>query len=281
MSRFFCTILCLAALDCAAAGQPSANEVYARATNSFGQALFCKPAPGRGQELVFQMAPLILQEVEPGLNPQRFGSLSLSQGAVELDLSRPAIYGSLGTLRIKGKAHTCLAYLWCYSDPADPKRPAALQGIRITLNSAGEPAIWEVLAMESGRELIFVSDGLEAAARKQFGQPLPGRRYAVEPGLREAPEAIVARVIETAPVLMGPIVYLRAGTRAVHTLICRCMPSQAKQLAGTTSYELESGPADDLLSLAKAQIQAHTAFWPGGSPEDERIERRLRLPGDF
>ena len=78
-----------------------------------------------------------------------------------------------------------------------------MQGIRITLNSAGQPAIWEVLADGSGAELIFVSQSLEAAALAEFGKPLPGRRYAIERSVEEAPSVVVARVIDDGPMAHG------------------------------------------------------------------------------
>ena len=55
---------------------------------------------------------------------------------------------------------------------------------------------------------------------------------------RQAPDVVVARVIDDGPVAAGPIVYLSAGTRAVSTLICRCMPAQARKLLATSTYDL-------------------------------------------
>ena len=104
-----------------------------------------------------------------------------------------------------------------------------------------------MLAEDSAAEPIFASQNLESAAVAQFGKPLPGRRYALERSLTEAPRVIVARVLEDAPVAMGPIVYLRAGTCSVSTVICRCMAAQVKRLAATSPYQLQfcqAGSAD-------------------------------------
>ncbi len=159
-----------------------------------------------------------------------------------------------------------------------------MQGIRITLNSAGQPALWEVLTDSSGAELIFVSHSLEAAALAEFGKPLPGRRYAIERSMEEAPNVIVARVIDDGPVAMGPMVYLSAGTRTVSTLICRCMPAQVRKLVATATYDLlpfQSGPTNSLITQANALLKERTAFWPGEHPGEERLEQCLRLPGAF
>ena len=157
----------------------------------------------------------------------------------------------------------------------------AWQGIRVTLNSAGQPVIWEVLAIAPGAEPIYVSRSLEAAAVAEFGQPLPGRHYAIERSLEEVPNVIVARIIDDGPVAMGPVVYLSAGTRAVATLICRCMTAQAKRLLGTSAYDLLPFPttaAQPLLTQAKALAKEETAFWPGDPPSSAQLEKRLRLP---
>ncbi|HXP63308.1 MAG TPA: hypothetical protein VN829_22595 [Dongiaceae bacterium] len=265
-------------------------EIYGRATNWFAEAVFQKPLEGGSSELSSQLAPLIIQEVNedgratvPGRD--QFGSLSLSHGLPALDAARPAVYASLDAAQLNGKPHARLTYLWCYSlEPSRPGAELAMQGIRLTLDAAGKPAVWEVLAEHSGAELIFASQALESAAAAQFGKPLPGRRYALERSVSQAPRVIVARVLEDAPVAMGPIVYLRAGTRSVSTVICRCMPAQVKRLAATRAYKLQfcqAASADQLLPAARIQAGSQVAFWPGDEPAGNRLERCLRLPGEF
>jgi hypothetical protein len=239
---------------------------------------------------------LIIQEVGPGHKGQQtgdrklvqdqFGSLTLSNGSITMALSQPAVYVWPETVQWKGTNHTQLTYLWFYR--AESRRPSEsglpLQGIRITLSSSGQPVIWEVLADSSGAELTFVAQSLEAAASAEFGKPLPGRRYSVERGLDEAPETVVARVIDDGPVPMGPIVYLNAGTRAVSTLICRCMPAQSRKLSSTSTYRLLPGQndsADSLLPRTRPKSNYRAAFWPGDGQSQKRLEKCLRLPGSF
>jgi hypothetical protein len=275
--------------DQAHAALPYAG-ICQRATNEFAEACFFKPAEAKTNDLAFTLAPLILQEVngapEPLFRPDRFGTLSLSNGLLALDRSRPAIYWQADTVRLKGKEHVRFAYVWCYALGASGQGESALalQGIRITLNSAGQPVIWEVLADSSGAELIFVSQSLEAAALAEFGKALPTRRYAIERSVEEAPNVVVARVIDDGPVAMGPFVYLSADTRTVSTLICRCMPAQAKKLLATSAYDLLPFPAtaaQPLLTQAKVLVREPTAFWPGDQQRDVRLEHCLRLPSAF
>jgi hypothetical protein len=230
-----------------------------RTTNEFTEAIFFKPAEPKTNDLAFSLAPLILQEVRPGKEPssqpQRFGTLSLSN-----------VFWQIDTVQIHGKPHIRVSYVWRCAQ-------ASLQGVRLTLSSAGQPVICEVLADSSGAKIIYVSQTVEAAAAAEFGQPLRGRRYAVERGPAAAPKVVVARVIDDGPVAMGPIVYVGAGTRDVTTVICRCMPAQAKKLLATTSY--------DLLPVQALPAGEPPAFWPPDPPTSHPLEDLLRLPSAF
>ena len=278
-------------------------EIYQRATNEFAEAVFYKPAESAAKDLTFSLAPLILQEVnaakEPLSLPDRFGTLNVSNGAPVLDRSHPAIYWEADAVQINGKALARFSYVWCYapdslgseraqgitnavSGPAKPGLP--LQGIRITLNAAGQPGIWEVLADSSKAKLFFVSQNLEAAAMAEFGKPLPGRRFATERSVEAAPDVVVARVIDDNAVAAGPIVYLSAGTRAVSTLICRCMPAQAKKLLATSTYDLlpfHNASTNSLIMQARLALQERAAFWPGDDTDGTKLEACLRLPKAF
>ena len=264
-------------------------KIYQRATNEFAVAEFFKPAELKTNDLAFSLAPLILQEVNAGKEGlsglDQFGTLSHSNGVWVLDRSHPAIYWQADNVQINGRAHTRLSYLWCCASApggqhADPGA-LPLQGIRLTLGAAGQPVIWEVLADTSGAQLIYVSQAVEAAAVAEFGKPLPGRRYTIERRTAEAPNVIVARIIDDGPVAMGPIVYVSDGARDVSTLMCRCMPAQAKRLLGTSVYDLlpfQAGAAQSLLTQAKSFSREQTAFWPGDPPNGNQLVKRLRLP---
>ena len=72
-----------------------------------------------------------------------------------------------------------------------------------------------------------------------FGDPLPGRRFSIERAADEAPDVVVARIIDDGPVPMGPYVYLNAPpSRAVTTVLCRCSPSQVEAFIETRHYDL-------------------------------------------
>jgi hypothetical protein len=266
-----------------AVGEASAQpygEIYCRATNQFAEACFFKPAEPKVPDLSFALAPMLLQEVR-GTNPapphhEQFGLVTRSNGVLRVDTSRPAVYVAADSVQRQEKTYARMSYLWVYAD-------FRLQGVRLTLDGSGQPCLWEVLADGSDAELLFVTQRLEAAARAQLGKPLPGRRSALERSWSESPKAVVARVLEDAPAVMGPMLYLKAGTAEVSTLICRCMPAQAKKLVRTSTYALVplSGPTAELLNEAKARSRTPAAFWPGEALEGMRLEKALRLPRAF
>jgi hypothetical protein len=299
----FCAWGCVNFASALAHAAPLYSEIYQRATNEFTCAEYYKPVETKTNEPSFTLAPLILQQVnsaqEPPSLPDRFGTLSVSNGSPVLDQSRPTIYWEADTVQVNGRAHARFSYVWCYpprpgeSEPGQrtknvsPDRAEAglpMQGIRITLDAAGQPVIWEVLADSSRAKLFFVSQNLEAAAVAEFGRPLPGRRHAIERSVEAAPDVIVARVIDDGPIPMGPIVYLSAGTRQVSTLICRCMPAQARKLLVTGTYNLrpfQGASTNALIMQSRVMLQEREAFWPGDDASGKGLGTRLRLPEVF
>jgi hypothetical protein len=248
---------------------PLRTAIHERASHSFARATVFKPAETVSTNLpAFKFAPLILQEM-PEDGP---GAATQSLATVCFHVDKVAINGRL---------HDRFAYLWRYDAETEayPGLSLPAQGIRITLDSEGEPAIWEVLADSSGGEILYVSESLETAAAARFKKPLSGRRFAVERDLREAPRTVVAQLIPEGPLPMGPIVYLRAGTHDVTAVVCRCMPVQTEALVGQISYHLAAGgqslePFGD--STGPLPVVDH---WPAFSWVE--LERRLRLPRRF
>jgi hypothetical protein len=266
----------------AGAAHSAFSQVYLRATNHFATVEFFRPRDTNTSELTFKLAPLILQQTpahgrqRPRANP--FGRLVLRKDRLRLDDSRPMLYVVPDTVEIHGKAHARLTYVWVYSlKPTSPGSALPLQGVRITLNSAGAPAIWEVLADKSGADVVFVSESLAQAAAAEFGAPLPGRKYSIEQSLGAAPRTVVARVIDDGPIPMGPIVYLSAPTHSVATLICRCMPAQARRVSASYTYDLVAPGDDSILERLKMRTSLRIAFWPG-EPDQRSLQQVLRLP---
>lgn len=250
--------------------------IYNRATNEFSSAVLLKPREVNPEAIEFKLAPLIISE-SPGGSRGLLPGDQISPGAPIVGSApatgnSPIVYFGVGTIVLRHRSHAQLTYLWRQGQPSGAVAGGPiLQGFRMTLNSAGEPVIWEVLTDSTGAKLIFVSQSLELAAAREHGPPLPRRRYSIESERAAQPDVAVARVIDDGPVTMGPILYLRSGTHDVSTLICRCMASQTRELTGTFTYELrpvaELHPRPDLGEFARDPAA--------------RLERALRLPRDF
>lgn len=209
-------------------------DFQARAEAHFARVTYLKPsATNHVSPLAAQLAPLLLQEVR-GTN----GQSDLPAGS-----PKPQLFCAASRISLNGRAHEQMTYWWRYPKSAKRNHRALEgQGVRLTLSSAGRPVIWEVLGDTSGAKLIFVAQSLEAQAAREFGTPLDGRKFAVERSLADAPNTVVARVIEDGPMPMGPIIYQRVETRDVTTVICRCMDAQADELAGQAEYQLTEMP---------------------------------------
>jgi hypothetical protein len=272
-----------------AAGEWDRLAIYSRQTNRWGQVWLYKPQEPITTEPIFDLAPLVLQQFQGSdsrlPHQNAFGELISRGGELQVDTARPAIYFTASVTELHGRAHAQLSYLWFYREP-DRHGTAdwtGLQGVRMTLDSSGKPAIWELFADRSGAELIFVSRSVEAAAAAEYDRPLAGRRYVVEPDLKTFPNVVVPRVIEDGPMAMGPIIYLEASRGSALTLICRCMPAQAGQVFGSTIYTLidtSTNRPDLLLTSADAALATRLAAWRSGEG-NYRLDRRLRLPASF
>lgn len=231
-------------------------ELRARAEAHFQRGFYLKPAEASNVAAhAWQLAPLfIIEASETHMLPD-----------LPAPVDRPQVFFQPSHTMLNGRRHEQMTYWWTYPrDSRTRQDTLPAQGVRITLNTGGQPVIWELLADSSGAQVIFVAQSLEAQAVREFGTPLDGRRFAVERAPADAANVVVARVIEDGPVTMGPIIYLRAGTRDVTTVICRCMEAQVRELDGQQEYELVLAP-----------------HGPALVRESEDNRQRLRLPERF
>ncbi|MEY4387855.1 MAG: hypothetical protein RLY20_3138 [Verrucomicrobiota bacterium] len=263
------------------------RSLYDGASVRFEQVKLLKPREQTNLGLAFTLAPLLIQEM---------------RGRNAIEFPKRVFFAS-GTTTLNGRAHSQMTYWWRYEPPAtelerrasprrgpearllkrvEPDQSAAIRGLRITPNTKGSPAIYEVFGETRPVAQIFVAQSVEATARAEFGAALPGRRFAVERGLEEAPGIVVSRVLDEPGTVMGPIVYLTADTHDVATLICRCMESQAKTVVAQGFYELV--PADFSGNVSAAtRLEAAQPRWLREDflTQTNRLSQSLRLPRDF
>jgi hypothetical protein len=246
-------ILILSLLTLTLRAQDKPRSLYDGAAIRFDTALLLKPVENTGSGLAAQLAALFVQETLGSNNPA----------------GPNRVFYSTGTAQLNGQPHAQMTYWWQFRRSAAPSstslgetaaaaRKAAApitRGLRITLSTQGTPAIYEILEEGDHLAMVFVAQSLETAARHEFGPPLPGRHFSVEPGLTEAPRSVVPRILDEPPVVMGPILYLNAGTGSVATLICRCMDAQARQVTGTENYTLIPSNAPPPLASAPLALE--------------------------
>jgi hypothetical protein len=183
------------------------RQLYDRADGMFDEGNLLSPASNGSVDV--NLAPLLIRESGSG----------------------DAVYVHSGSVEIDGREMPQLTYLWAQ------ERSTTAQGFRVTMDSDGFPAIYEVLDDATGARLLFVMEALESTAIEQFGDPLAGRRFSIERPVDDAPDVVVAGLLEPGPVPLGPFVYLNASGD-VASIICRCMESRVESIADSMQYEL-------------------------------------------
>lgn len=255
-------LIALALCGCRTPNPGSINAespLHERALRHFSAAHLVKPSDTAATSAL--LPPWILLE-EPGASHRIPGTVL--EPALKVDSGPATLYFQASTTSFRGAAYPQATYLWATA-------AGKWQGIRMTLNGAGQAVLWEVLRDQSGQNLVFVAASIEQAARLEHGAPLEGRRYSVEQSRGIAGDVDVVRVIEDGPVPMGPMVYLDERSD-VTSVICRCMPAQAGSLTGTSRYEVQA--ADSVLELWRQRNGKD--LWPQAP-----LENWLRLPRVF
>ncbi len=220
----------------------SHERIYQRTCQRFERAAFFSPDPETTPGDLRWMSPLIVEQLDPQQaedSPRTgFGRLIADEsGHLIVDPDEPTVYHASSTVEFDGESHGQSTFLWFYASTEPNGRPA-WRGFRMLLDDRGFTMIWEILSSDSPLRVFYVAKPVEEAARRQYGSPLPGRRYSVEPSLRDHPDIIVARIVADGPQPMGPFLYLDHPDRQVTTLICRCEPSQVDLFPTSRHYRL-------------------------------------------
>jgi len=246
--------LALLVSGCADANVVEAAErraIYRRADAILATGLLASPAEPPADEAVHSMAPLLVQDLGGASAPTAAdtpGRLrSVEPGRTVVEPGEPTVYHATSTTTIGGRPYTTWTYRWWY--PSTDERDAIARGIRMTVDDAGFPFVWEVLGDSSGARPIFVATALDAAASKRLGPPPDGRAFAVERPVPERPDVVVPGLLEPGPVPLGPFVYLTPDEHDVGALICRCMPSRVERIVESTTYRLKPLDATEVAGL--------------------------------
>lgn len=198
---------------------------------------------GEGTEreaaLLARHAPVLVQEVAPASGPEaadyepevdRIGSFRLeaedgargrddarTEPRPVVDVSRPASYAYVTRLPLHGHQLTQLVYTFWY--PEHPKlkgfvdlEAGEIEGItlRITLDAAGEPRLYETIYNCGCFHRLFVDRRLEEAAAAQYGPPQGDRPYSIQRSVDGRIDWIVPELVEVDP-RGRPFFFVRSG----------------------------------------------------------------------
>jgi len=237
---------------------------------TFDSARFYKPdtESTHVSALALQFPPLIVQE----------SGRMLPANDAAGDNASPVMYVDTKRLRVAGSFYDQVTYQWLASRDTEMSVDSAgddlsigdsekVRGIRITVGQDGFAAVCEVLQPGSPFRRFFVSKSMEEAARKAYGEPLEGRRFAVESAIDAAPDVLVVGVFNDGPVTMGPYVYLDASL-AVTTIRCRCSSSLVDAFSEEAVYQwlpIEAFPQQKNRTREREDLSILSVLrWPKG-----------------
>lgn len=137
---------------------------------------------------------------------------------VSIDPRRPCVYAYTSSALIHGRKYAQQSYVWWFSDrpamTADDAAAGHVDGgtLRLTLDRSGRPAIAEAIMNCGCGHEVYVAADVEAAARREFGPPVPDANYSVETRPRDRRPILVAGTFDRAGDGSRPMLVLDAGT---------------------------------------------------------------------
>ena len=263
-----------------------ANQLRQSATREFAYGIHLKPDANTLSARAREFVPLIVREVVADADmlqipPYFFGGCDVRwfafphwlEGRMS-DWRRAFVNES--SVAISGTEHEQITFAWSMGktteghESADAReterqQQAIIIAVRITLGLDGFPVVWEILDSRIQYRVLYVSRSAEFLARKQFGDPLPQRQFAMERSVEEAPNVILVRALEDGPVPMGPYLYVD-GTNRIVSVLCRCNPAQVDQFVKEDLYQVQPvTQAEEAFSKAFAGVDLADALrWPQG-----------------
>jgi hypothetical protein len=158
----------------------------------------------------------------------RFGQVYLAgtPDAVQVNVntSMPRVYAYRSEAKVGGKRYPQLVYVWWFPErpamSADDPVAGRVDGdtLRITLDSHGRPAVFEVVQGCGCGHLVYVAEAIEQRARARYGPPQAGKELSVERDVENKRDLIVSGTVAVAGGSGRPVIYVKAGYHAVSGL---------------------------------------------------------------
>lgn len=187
-----------------------------------------------------RFAPVIVQGFQPGDGDSKYAHdddalgtpmLAYDGESVHVDTARPAMFCRVEHALVHGVELKQLTYVFWY-----PRRPVGtvetgeVDGgvLRITLDAAGRPAVFECSQTCGCYHGVFVSDAVESAAVAQYATIARDRVHAVEPPLNGRDDWVVRGLVSIADFgpSARPILYISAGKHFCEAVAFAPVPAQ-------------------------------------------------------
>jgi len=204
-------------------------EDYADPVKIVGEhAIVYSPAAHSGRaddSLLAQFAPVIVQEIEAPnhvdypKDSDEIGSpeLAIAEGSgyrVNINTHAPVLYTSIETTRVYGADMKQLVYVFWY-----PRHPVGLveKGdidggvLRITLDAANRPAIYEFVGACGCFHGVFIGDHIESQAQQEYKTLVQSKKRYVERDVENIDDWRVRDLVLGSDHAQRPVLFMSAG----------------------------------------------------------------------
>lgn len=243
--------------------------------------------------LLHRHAPVLVQgtDEEAGYDPaaDRIGTPRLKKDAhggyvVSIDTTQPRFYGRVERETIAGKEFPQLVYVfWFPRRPVGVVQKGDIDGgiLRVTLDAAGRPAVYEYAQTCGCLHGVFVREHLEAWAAEEFHQVEQGKRRFTERRSPVGHDWVVRDVVAGVDTSVRPVVFVSAGSH-------ECVALQTTEVVigfpDCAAREAVLRPYEDLMALpvdggTASMFDANGLVWGAQRPREESIFPDLDHPG--
>jgi len=162
-----------------------------------------------------------------------------------IDPDQPTVYGIIDRRQIGERNHVQLTYTIWYRRHPRTKRfdiePGLIDSgvVRITLDDANRPLIYETVLACGCYHKVFVETRLEDACRESFGPPEDGKEYSISKPIPFRFDFEVAGLVDTpedAPA--APVIFISSGDHKVLGLHSSATLNRPQRDGAVASYRL-------------------------------------------
>ena len=210
-----------------------------------GDVVVYAPAGDAGLDAdIVKQAPVIVQGVRSsapdsaGYDPKadELGSphVTADGKGVRIDTAEPRVFARVEHAEVNGVELKQLVYaFWYPNHPIGTVESGSVDGgvLRVTLDTTGEPAVFEYTQPCGCFHGVFVSEPVEAAALGQYQKTARRRAHAVEPPLKGHDDWVVRGVV-SGPSSGRITLYLAAGKHSCEAI---CMRSADAEVPGASA----------------------------------------------